>query len=335
MVRSQWRVFRKELHKSIFYPRRFKTYPGNEGFQGAHCILGELEALEGNDIIWVRSCNNHTFTVEMRNSSVYFMPPITSKEKLYPHLLPVPLPATSLEKVSWDDVLTLPEGTKMYISGEMFFENGRNTFRTGGDTPLMVLVYNEDPAHLVSRAIWCGRQSNEFWNFLTPWSLLAGLLLLLILSAYLLQNSADYFLQFLSISVALLPAMLFLPPGVLLFALYKRFWDSARRFRAERDLIKLLKNPDSGDFAPVDRRDKILCSRQPSGWNKTGRFSNRKICLPWGNSDQVICFPETPEILSKYCQRKAFLYEAFSGMGILLGLAINYYLVWVIYKWLF
>lgn len=295
--------------------------------------MGELEALEGNNLIWVRGPHNKMITVEMRKGPVYFMPPLQSLEKLYPHLLPVPLPASSLEKVSWDDVFSLPEGTKMYISGNLYYEDGRYTFRSTKDIPLLVLIYNGDPLHLVSRAIWCGRQNNEFWNSLTPWSFLSGTLLLLTLSVYLLQNSANYLLQFFSISMALLPAMLFLPPGVLLFNLYRNFWDSARRYRAERDLMKIAVDPENGHMSLKEEQGNTHYTRQPSGWNKTGNAVLQKINASLGFSDTTISFPDYPECLVKFCRHKALLYETLAGIVLLAGMLVNYYILWIILNW--
>lgn len=333
VVRSQWRVFRKTLQSSLFFSDIIKPSPFVNRSLGSRKILGKLEALEGNDMIWVRGPQNKAITVEMRKGTVFFMPPLKSIEKLYPHLLPVPLPALSLEKVPWDDVFSLPEGTKMYISGDLYYEDGRYTFRSTKETPLMVLIYNGDPLHLVSRAVWCGRQNNEFWNFLTPWSFFSGILLLLILSVYLIQNSANYLLQFFSISMALLPAMLFLPPGVLLFNLYKTFWDTARRYRAERDLMKLTMDPENGQINLKDQPGQTHYSRQPSAWNRKGKAVLHEINAILGLSDTTITFPVSPEKLVKFCRCKAFLYEALSGFVLLGGMLVNFYVLWIVLNW--
>jgi uncharacterized integral membrane protein len=334
VVRAQWRSIRHSLHNSLFLPTELCNLTDQDGPKGSCCLLGELEALEGNDVIWVRTQDHRSITVEMRNSSVYFMPSVNVKEKLYPHLLPVPLPAASLDKVSWDDVFSLSEGTKMYICGELLFQNGRNCIQSGKDNPLIVLIYNENPEFLVQRAVWCGRQSNEFWNFLTPWSVLSGILLLLILSVYLIQNSANYILQFFSISMAVLPALLFLPPGVFLFQLYKRFWDKARRYRAERDLMKLPINPKDGQVHYVPDPGNINYCRQPSGWNPDGAVHKEMIYVQQGFREKVICFPETPEHLARFCQKKSLQFEILSGAVLGCCFVINFYIVWLVFNWI-
>ena len=332
LVRSRWRVFRRNLQHSLFCSGDIRL-PEEDGSLGCRRILAELEALEGNDLIWVRSSENRSITVEMRNGSVYFMPPLSMKEKLYPHLLPVPLPAASLENVPWRDVFTLQEGTRMYICGELFYSDGRYTFRSGPDAPLMVLVYNEDPLHLVSRAVWCGRQSNEFWNFMTPGALFSGILLLLILSVYLIQNSGNYLLQFFCSSMALLPALVFLPPGVFLFNLYRRFWDTARRYRSERDLIRLPVNPAGEDSPVSDTSSRVFFSRQPSAWDGRAAGSGKEILLAPESPDVVVSYPEDPSVLAAFCQKRAFLFEALSGIVFSIGLMVNYYVVWMIFNW--
>ena len=334
VVRSQWRSVRRNLHSSLFYPMALHTPPEKEAALGPFRILGELEAIEGNDTLWLKTRENRSITVDMRDSHVYFMPAFAGKEKQYPHLNPVPFPSESLEKVSWNQVFSLPEGTKMYVSGEVEYNAGRFRFRSGDKAPLMVLVYNENPRYLVPRAVWCGRQSNEFWNFLTPWSLISGILILLIQSVYLLQNSGNYLIQFFCIAMALIPALLFLPPGVFLFNLYRRSWDTARRFRAERDLIRLSLLPETGAVKVPEKSGGFTVQRCPSGWvsrNCEGHTVISEISPLEGRVE----LPEDPYLLSSYCQKKAFLYESISGILVLTGLVMNFILVWLVFTWFF
>ncbi len=331
VVRSQWRRVRKNLHSSLYYPMDFHMPESREAHLGPFRVLGELEAIEGNDTLWIKTGQNRTVTVDMRDSHVYFMPAFAGKEKFYPHLSPVPFPVESLEKVSWNQVFSMPEGTKMYISGQLDYKDGRFHFRTGECAPLMVLVYNENPRFLIPRAVWCGRQSNEFWNFLTPWSLVSGILILLIQSVYLLQNSGNYFLQFFCISMALIPALLFLPPGVFLFNLYRRAWDIARRFRAERDLIRLSINPETGNLTVWDGDEPCAVKRSPSGWGYGIQDSEKEVRVNLGCLEGTVCLPGDPEELSSYCRKKAFLYESLSGILVLAGLIINYIVVWILF----
>ena len=327
VVRSHWRQVRKILHSSLYYSRELKTPSTVNKTIGSCRILGELEAIEGNDILWVKSENGRSVTVEMLDSHVYFMPPFATREEAYPHLLPVSLPSNSLEKVPWNEIFSLPEGTKMYISGELAYSNGRFHFHSGKDAPLMVLVYNEDPRYLIPRAIWCGRQNNEFWNFMTPWSLVAGILLLLIQSVYLFQNSGNYLIQFFCVSIALLPALLFLPPGVFLFNLYKRFWDTARRYRAERDLMTLALDPETGETTVPEKDLSCRQTRQPSGWSRPGDQTEEVSAVP-GWEEEPVCFPDHPARLAWFCKRRAFVYESLSGIVFLGGLVLNYYSLW-------
>jgi len=343
VVRTQWRTFRRNLRLSIESPPFQGCSIGQEGFLGVFRFTGELEALEGDDLIWVRNSRN-TVTVEMRHGSVYVMPPGSGAEKLYPHLLPSPLPMTSLKKIPWNDVFSLSEGTDLYICGALYHHEGRYVFRSEPENPLMVLIYNEAPEALIPRAVWCGRQSNEFWNFLTPWSVFSGLILLLLLSVYLIQNSPNYLLQFFCIAMALLPAVLFFPPGVFLFNLYKLFWDKARRYRAERDLMRLPLCPDRTEVPDVEMPSNIEYTRQPSGW--TAGKSRKPVDVfveiasgmadPSGDKSRMysVRFPDHPEILARYCQKKAFLFEGLSGIVLIAGILINYLVVWVFLGWI-
>jgi hypothetical protein len=43
-----------------------------------------------------------------------------------------------------------------------------------------------------------------------------------------------------------------------------------------------------------------------------------------------IRFPHDPELLARYCQRKALLFEGLSGIVILGGVFLNFILFWIV-----
>ncbi|MDC7234517.1 MAG: hypothetical protein PQJ58_14890 [Spirochaetales bacterium] len=332
-VRKNWRVFRTNLRRSLDLPMAVPGFTEKQGSLGLHRFLGELEAIEGDDLLWIKGSQG-TITAEMKNARVYNMTDTGVQTRVYSHLYPYTLPGKSLVHMSWNDIFSLTEGTRLFLFGDLNVQNRKYCLKSSRELPLTVIIYNEDPFTLIPRAAWCGRHSNEFWNFLTPWSVLTGTLLLLIHSVWFLQYSSNYSVIFISLFLSLIPLILFLPPGVFLFNLYKYFWDRGRRFRAERDLIRLPLG--FGNKAVDSETHSIAYERRPTGW----KGEEKKVCYPipegllqmseQDRSGQCICFPQEPGILARYCQRRAFLYESLSGLVFAGGLILNFILFWIV-----
>jgi hypothetical protein len=331
-VRRNWRIFRKNLKHSLVLPMAVPRFTREEGSLGLHRFLGELEAIEGDDLLWIRGAQG-TITADMRNARVYNMTDSGSNTQLYENLYPYPLPNTSLVHMSWNDIFSLTEGTRLFLFGDLEVHSGKYCIKSSDEMPLTVIIYNEDPFTLIPRAAWCGRHGNEFWNFMTPWSVLTGTLLLLISSVWLIQNSNNYIVNFISLFLSLIPLILFLPPGVFLFNLYKHYWDQGRKYRAERDLMRMPLG--FGNKAVDCEGQNIAYGRQPSGW----KGANKNVCYPIpeglllmsdkNRDGQCISYPDHPDNLAQFCQRKAFMYEGLSGLVFMGGLFLNFILYWI------
>ncbi len=309
---------------------------------GLFRFKGRLEAIEGDNIAWIKGPGG-SLCADMRDAVVYNMTDPGSNDQIYNHLYPYPLPQVSLSPMSWSEVFSLTEGTKVYLFGELSVERGRYILGSSRQMALTVIIYNEDPFTLIPRSIWSGRQSNEYWNTLTPWSLLVGVLTLLISTVWLFQNSLDYRLPFMGFLLALMPLILFLPPGFFLFHLYKKFWDRGRKARAERDLMQLPVGLEVSRMTPLAEdaveKERILYARRPEGWK--GTEDNAGFCyqLPPGLMEMAerklegdcVYYPAAPEKLTRYCRRKAFYYETLSWLMLLCGLFMNYGLIWLIF----
>lgn len=328
-VRKNWRIFRKNLKASLLLPMAVPRFSSEEGSLGLHRFLGELEAIEGDDLLWIKGAHG-TITADMRNARVYNMTDSGSNTELYENLYPYPLPKKSLVHMSWNDIFSLTEGTRLFLFGDLEVHSGKYCIKSSNEMPLTVIIYNEDPFTLIPRAAWCGRHWNEFWNFLTPWSVLTGTLLLLISSVWLIQNSNNYIVNFISLFLSLIPLILFLPPGVFMFNLYKYYWNQGRQFRAERDLIRMPLG--FGNSALNCEESNVAYGRQPSGWK--GAVNTVCYQIPEGllqmsekNRDgQCISFPDHPETLARFCQKKAVIYEGLSVFVFSGGLLLNFIL---------
>ncbi len=338
-VRRMWRFFRRSLRASLDFPLALPSFTTYSGSLGLHRFLGRLEAIEGSDRLWIRGPHG-SLTADMKNAAVYNLTDPGRDDQIYDHLYPYSLPNESLTRMSWNDVFSLTEGTRLFLYGNLRVQNGRYCMESCREMPLTVIIFNEDPFTLVPRCIWSGRQSNEFWNFLTPWSILTGSLLLLIFSVWLFLNANNYRIQLISLFLSFLPVVLFLPPGVFFFNFYKRLWDRGRKSRAERDLITLPLAPGMDGRAHKSdcSEEEILYTRKPSEWVCPGEYDPVLYRLPEGLIEMAerkleghcISYPENPEILAGFCQKRAFLYESLSGIILTGGLILNYLLIWFV-----
>ena len=342
-VRERWRTFRCNLRSSLDFPMMKPHYRPGDLESGLFRFKGRLEAIEGDNIVWIKGPGG-SVCADMRDAVVYKMTDPGSNDHIYDYLYPFPLPRISLSPMRWNEVFSLTEGTKVYLFGELSVERGRYVLGSSRQMSLTVIIYNEDPFTLIPRSVWSGRQSNEYWNSLTPWSLLVGVLILLISTAWLFQNSVDYRLPFVGLLLALMPMVLFLPPGFFLFQLYKRFWDRGRKARAERDLMQLPVGLKASREVPLAEeavdRERILYSRRPEGWTEAEGDAGYCFPLPRGLLEMAerelegdcVSYPADPEKLIRFCRRKAFFYETLSWFMLLSGLFVNYGLIWLIFN---
>ena len=243
-VRARWRNFRKNCLEATLRPRltlasrhaRSGDGPDDSIFR----FSGTLDAVGRDGLLWLKS---KTMTVKVDLSAedrICFLPDqqnelteraVEKNRELLPDEVPL------IQK--YGQVVLLPLGTKIYLAGKISWENNAPVFRSSADHPLFILVFKGKVSTLLRRAIWCGRQRNEFWNALTPPSLIAGTLGLVLLSYFLAVSGMPARLTVVMVLCSLIPILILLPPGIIFYWMYRRLWGSARSMRAERDLIRL------------------------------------------------------------------------------------------------
>ena len=261
LVRRRWRRFRTRIIGLTECPTI--SYGAIEraatGYLGRYRIFGALEAIQEGDTIWIYD-GDISVSADLRGVSVYLLPSSgTERDGVFERNLEV-LPDDAAHQLPWSKVSALPQGTKMLVSGALYRERGHALFRSTRDLPLTIVLFDGDERTVLRRAIWSGRQHNEYWNQFTLISLLAGATLLLLL-AYnftripMLRLPAIYTL--IAGSAPLLP---FLPPGIGLFFLYRVFWRRARGRRGERDLLDL-----PGRLIPPEGTESTSRSSLPDG----------------------------------------------------------------------
>ena len=366
-VRGQWRVFRRRVQEcSLYRVLRYADLAAADGERGCFRALGELEAFQGRNRLWL---NTGTFTVEADLSGVklYLLPSLIPG-KSHEEALPDEAPAVA----PWERIFSLPSGMKLFVGGRLFLEGGRGVFRSQPREPLLVVFYDGEPRSILPRAIWGGRQRNEYWNQLTLASLLTGFFCLALL-AYVALRAAQTALPGLpglvALSLALAPVGPFLPPGAALYFLYRFLWKKARRLRAERDLLRLpLRHFPQGEGEPWggERRVELAtgetylmsfdpgltvrgdpversCSVRDKSAGPACLFGTldldgggegRLVRAPEDPLAELVRVPGDPVRLAESCNRSAYALELASAACFLLGTGGNLFLILLLLRFL-
>ena len=243
--RRGWRLFRKRIIAASQFP--FVSYRDihsvNKDCIGHFRFLGNLQAMAGEHLIWLGD-GRLTLSADLKNVVVHLLPSEQSPSEMnsgsdaggYAGSL---LPDETVRSVRWETLSSLPEGTRFFVAGPLFNDNGRAVFRSTTETPLVVVISDWTDRELLPVAIWMGRQRNEYWNRMTPASLAVGFLWQMILSYSYLREPLQRIPAIFSLTTSLAPLAIFLPPGLLFFSLYRYFWKKGRVSRGERDIALL------------------------------------------------------------------------------------------------
>lgn len=258
-ARSRWRRFRRRMIDSSLLPiAGYREITETEsGRLGYFRFLGHLEAIQGDDYIWLRS-GNLSVSAELRRVSVYTLPSMTHvdregrverNEETVIDEMP--------RRIPWNRITSLPSGTQVLVTGALYSIDGQQIFRSERKAPLVVVIYDGGEDTLMRRSIWAGRQRNEYWNQFTPISLIAGILSLLFLAYNFFPQPLLRFPAVLALVLSFSPITPFLPPGLLLFFAYRSLWRRGRFDRAERDILQLPLRYFSNDLLDTEMRSQL------------------------------------------------------------------------------
>ncbi|MBN1798700.1 MAG: hypothetical protein JW822_08985 [Spirochaetales bacterium] len=383
LIRAQWHNFRRRLTHASLLPiaenTSLKTKKGK--FIGTYRLFGTLEAIQGNTRVWIAG-QDFSVAADLTKTSIYLLSSFPSElqatdgtqtEFDFPDEQPAYIP--------WDKIFSLPSGIQIFISGCLFIEDGRYLFKNQPNRPLLVVIYDGNKELLLERSIWSARQKNEYLNQFTPISMICGSLSLLLI-AFLLSRLIDfsrnifsqlnyYIPAVLSLSLFLFPIIYLLPPGVIFYFLYRRFWKQARFLRAERDLLKLPlrylsdlggleKNECSAELPDGEKYIMLRKSKAAKQYDPLFRLpithrecslykkvaeekdyyffgtpgKNRLLKKPQDPMGELIAIPGNPFKLAEACQKKSIKVGILSAIFIFSGLLINLVLLFLSLFWL-
>lgn len=356
-TRAKWRWFRKSITEISLRPE--VTYATlrkwSNGVVGNYRIIGNLQAIQGENIMWLKN-KRVSVAVELAGEDVFVLPVpeqslVEDGVEQYDQAMAELMP----RRVPWNSIFSLPEGTELLISGALHVEDGEGVFRSTGDTPLLVVIFEGKPETIVPRSIWVGRQKNEYWNRATPISIAAGSFALFIIAYTLFKVPLLRMQAIITVTLSLFPLIPFFPPGVFFFFLYRYLWKRGRILRAERDLFRLplryfAEGVDAGrawllpngEPYGVKRftscrearevcgggaiRTSILLGRQDVHTRECrvyGVPDNGKVIPPSDPLSELVFIPGDPEELAYICNGRARRMEILSGLSFLVGFLGN------------
>jgi len=315
---------------------------GDEG--GVFRFTGEIESITDGKILWVRG-DNLTIPVSLEKTKCFLLP-IHNGDGV----------PDAPEQIHWDRISAFNEGVKVFIGGQIKMRDNRLSFFSTKEKPLMVIFYNCPDSSLTTEIIRSARTRNEYWNGITPVSLVIGAMALIYI-AYSFLNRPAFRMTVITALVAIFtPIMPILPPGFLLTVLYRRMTWNARKFRAYKDMACLpLRYLQQGmesselstgetygykiyDALPVEAEQADFPFLTPddteekkSQWHLFGILDSST--LPSKSKDPFVSFgilPSSPQLLSRRYAIKAYTMEVFAWLLLLVGICINIVFIYLI-----
>ena len=367
IVRKKWKEFRKKLVTAAATPiidfHKSRLVGRESEYLGVFKFFGSLEAIQGKYEIWLRS-SNFTVTVDMQNVKIYLIPAFSSLEDntdIYEKNREIIIDEMP-QALSWETFHSLSQQTEIMVCGPLFMEKGKVIFRNTGEVSITFLIYDGKPESLLRRSIWAGRHRNEFWNLLTPASLVAGSFSVFIIAYFLFSAPEFRIISKFAVSLSLIPVMPLFPPGVVLFFTYRYFWKKARFLRAERDIVKfpyhyfldknLLDDNSSLDvwpemsycFKKIEKQEEAIqiCKNKNIKIRSVSILNNipdnniyyyfykPEIKLQDPFVEEIIIHGDPADIIKK-CQSKSEMYDyvslAIFSLGMIINFAVTYFFV--------
>lgn len=271
-VSDRWRRFRRAILGAGFCP----IYPAENLSAKRYRFFGELEAIEGQDIVWLND-GKRRVRVKLKNCPIYNLPGGSFQT------------GESLIRYSrWQQVGSLSEGVGFFVVGKVGSGEEVPVFEDVEDDNLTVVMHDVKPECFLSQAISLGRKKNPYWNSTTAPSLLLGMLIELLVLVTAIQGLINRN-QFLFLTtLVLLPGIILAPPGIFFFFSYRKFWRLGHRYHIEADLLSLvLRYSHLPDGRAYEGRE---VDEIPANEDEAGRdgFLLRKVMA--GDDDHFWCY---------------------------------------------
>jgi hypothetical protein len=345
LKRHRWYTFRKrfdELRQSPMLD--YRNHAGGHTGITVFRFVGGFESITDGQTLWIRG-DDLTVPVSLQNAETYLLP--MQKGDGIPEIFDPSDEAPEI--IRWERVSSLTEGARVFVGGLLVYRDGRWSFASTKEKPLMVIFYDGPDNSLTTRAIRAGRHRGEYWNAITPYSLVIGALCQIITAVLFLDRPAFRLTVIVSLTALFVPLYPMIPPGLLFTVIYRRLTWRSRILRSSRDLARLplrylggdglLPNGEQYGFTtcaelpPQAQEGKIplllpeLTKRKKESdvWHIFGALHFGED-LPVQPQDSFATFgilPGKPEIIAKRCGIAAYTLEVFAWMILFAGIGLN------------
>jgi hypothetical protein len=340
-------LFRRRFNELRLKPLLdYGTYSRMKG--GEYRFIGGFESITDEHILWICS-EDLTIPVDIAGAQIYLLP--MQEGQGMPDVFD---PGEEVpERIRWDRLSALAGGAKVFVGGTLTFKDKRWTFVSGREMPLLVIIYDGPDPSLTVRAIRAGRHRNEYWNPVTPYSLLSGALCLIFFAVSFLSRPAFRLTALTALIAVFTPLFPLVPPGVLCTVIYRRLWWRARLFRAYRDLARLplAYLPRGGESCRLSGGEWYgvrCCDVLPDGipplippaekrkkdqWYVFGVLDKESPDLPAKPEDVFATFgavPGKPELLARRYTFRAYALETAAWLLLLAGIGLNVFFITMI-----
>jgi hypothetical protein len=296
--RYNWYMFRKRFDELRLSPildySRYSQIKETAPFR----FIGGFESVTDGHTLWIRS-ENLTVPVSLQKAETYLLPmqkntsskenPSSLGDKSISEMFDPDKEAP--ERIHWERVSALTEGAKVYVGGLLMRKAGRWNFISTKENPLLVIFYDGSDQSLTTQAIRAGRHRGEYWNALTPYSLVIGALCLILIAVLFLSRPAFRLTVIVSIIALFIPILPIIPPGLLFTVIYRRLTWRSRVLRAYSDLAQL----PLRYLVPMEKKPENTASGEVSPDD-----GNSQSCiLPNGELYGYVCCAELPPDVQK------------------------------------
>jgi len=229
-VRNRWKRFRTAVAEAEALPpigslaAESPTAGSPASGPARYRAQGEVDAIGGSRELWVSS-RGATCVVDLKDAWVYLLTGRSGDDVV--------------ERRRWSGLQSISPGARAFAAGRAELRGARMTMAPSGREPPLVVLHDGDDDAVVRRAVWAGRHDNEYWNPLTQVSIALGVAAMSAILPLALKAGIPSLIGALTLTAAFSPILPVLPPGVVFFFAYRRFWRRARYCRARRDTERL------------------------------------------------------------------------------------------------
>ncbi|MDR2807528.1 MAG: hypothetical protein LBB43_00800 [Spirochaetaceae bacterium] len=293
----------------------------------AYRFTGSFESISDKNILWIRG-ENITVPVNLIEAQIY--------------LFSLSGIQAEVKRIHWNKITTLIEGGRVYVGGSLRMHNDRLVFSGTKKEPIIIIFYGDNDRSLNERVLWAGRNNNQYFNSITPYSLAAGTFSFLCIAFSFLNRPAFRLTVLIATLAIFIPLFPVLPPGILFTSLYSKLWRQTRTLRSYRDTIATLLRyenqylPDGEyygsvrvDKMPADLPSLVQIRGKNTEWTIFGVI-RKDSPLPVEPSDFAALYgfiPGSPEQLSRFYTTAASILSVIAVLFLVAGIALNIFFI--------